>query len=341
MALFCFVLLLLTACEKKPEQVTLTGDTMGTTYHVTLVDWPETVKRDRVHIAIERILVQIDHDMSNYSDSSVLSQFNRLPPGQWFEVPPDLYAVVKVAQDISAASGGAYDITVSPLVDVWGFGPRHTAQEAGVIWHPPSPSEIEEARSQVGSQYIELQVSPPAFRKQRWLTLDLSSIAPGYAVDRIAFMLDQMGINRYLVEVGGELRVKGLNGDGQFWKLGIEDPRGVVSGQVRQAVSLQDKAMATSGNYRQFFEWEGVRYSHSVDPRSGMAVAHDLVSVTVLADTAAEADAWATAFAVLGTDMTLKLSSEKGLPVYLQVQRGDKLDVMTNPAMKSILEATQ
>lgn len=342
-ALFCFLcaVLALAGCSRAPREVQLTGDTMGTTYHITLVDWPASVQPDEVHLAIERLLKQVDHEMSNYSESSVLSQFNRVPPGQWFPVTPWLAEVVAIAQSVSAASGGAYDITVSPLVSAWGFGPKPARELSAGPQAPPEAAALEKARAEVGWQYLEYQADPPALRKQRWLTLDLSSIAPGYAVDRIAGLLAARGITRYLVEVGGELRVAGMNAAGEPWRLGIEDPQAVVPGQFRTALALSQEGMATSGNYRQFLEWQGVRYSHTIDPRTGMAVSHGLVSVTVLAPSAALADAWATAFAVLGEADTLALASAQQLPVYLLVRDGDRLVPRHNPLLQPYLEAAR
>jgi thiamine biosynthesis lipoprotein len=336
-----FMVLALTACDKKPAQVTLTGDTMGSTYHVTLVDWPKTVERDRIHIAIERIFDQINLDMSTYSESSVISKFNRLPPGELFAVSDDLLSVIRQAQAVSEASGGAYDITVSPLVDVWGFGANHASADAPPQLEPPSPEAIAKALAETGFRYLQLQENPPALQKKRWLMLNLNSIAPGFAADKIAAMLEAQGIHRYLVDVGGELRMAGSNAEGKPWTIGIEDPRGVVPGMVRQAVQLTNGALATSGNYHHFMESNGVHYSHIIDPRTGMAVSTNLVSVTVIDTSAAAADAWATAYSVLGVEATLALSEQRQQAVYLLVRDGDTLSVKMNSFMQKLLERAQ
>jgi thiamine biosynthesis lipoprotein len=240
---------------------------------------------------------------------------NRVPNALPFEVDGALFDLLLQAMEVSWLSNGAFDVTVGPLVNLWGFGPQH---REGRI---PSAAEIAAARENIGYQNLVFNIADSSVQKNRPVTIDLSAIAKGYGVDQVAELLRQAGIKDFMVEIGGELYLSGTNALGKPWRIAIEQP-GELVGQVHRTVNISNAAMATSGSYRNYFEVAGKRYSHTIDPRSGKPVTHKLVSVTVVADNCAYADALATAIDVMGPEQGLKLANEQGLAVYL-ISRGD------------------
>ncbi|MBK1617121.1 hypothetical protein CKO42_01375 [Lamprobacter modestohalophilus] len=306
------VALLLVGCGPGSEQrvLALRGATMGTTYSLQIVEPPAGLDRDALAQQVSTQLSDINGLMSTYQPTSELSRFNASSVTDWFLVSPELVAVVGAAQAVSEASAGAFDITVGPLVNLWGFGPTLTADVL------PSAAELQAARARVGWQQLDVQLQPPALRKARPdLYVDLSAIAKGYAVDRVAALIESVGVDNYLVEIGGELRGRGINGRGEPWQIAIERPETSKRAMFR-VVALRDIGMATSGDYRNFFEVDGARYSHTIDPATGRPVGHRLASVTVLADQAMEADAWATALLVLGPERGFELAERLGLAAF-------------------------
>lgn len=337
---FCLLPFCLVGCDDPvARQISFSGDTMGSTYHVSVVEWPDTVEPEDIRPAIEYILALVDKDMSNYRNDSALSLFNRFPVGEWFPVSKDLYRTILLAQQISAGSRGAYDITVAPLVELWGFGPARNNGSVPPPDSPPSAQQIAAALAETGYQYLQLRDQPaPALLKQRNLHIDLSSIAAGYAADLIAGWLESKGIHRYMIDVTGEFRVSGSNAKGGAWRIGITNPANPMDPSPIGSLLLSNGGVATSGNYHQYFWWEGRQYSHTIDPRNGMAVSHDLVSVTVAMPTAAEADAWATAYSVMGLEEALEHAEQARIAVYA-VSRGEggKLSTHISPEMKGLV----
>ncbi|WP_462322922.1 FAD:protein FMN transferase [Halochromatium sp.] len=313
LVLLCLTMILaLVGCGRGSEQrvLVLRGATMGTTYSVQIVEPPAGLDRDALAMRIETRLAEINALMSTYQPSSELSRFNASSGTDWRPVSSELVQVVAAAQALSEASAGAFDVTVGPLVNLWGFGPTVTADAL------PSVLEIEQARARVGWQQLAVRHQPPGLRKaQPNLYVDLSAIAKGYAVDQIAELVESVGVDRYLVEIGGELRGRGLNGRGEPWQIAIERPETSKRAMFR-VIALQDLGMATSGDYRNFVEIDGQRYSHTIDPATGRPVGHRLASVTVLADACMQADAWATALLVLGPERGFELAERLGLAAF-------------------------
>lgn len=293
LALSC---LLLTACgSKEQDSIRLQGETMGTTWHITLVPSP-TAKYDakELHAEVEQILERIDEQMSNWRQDSEISRFNQTPSSEWFPVSPDLVKLVQAAQQVSQLSAGVYDITVGPLVNLWGFGSQEKAQTK------PTEVEIKAALAKVGYQKLLTQENPPALRKtQSDIYVDLASIAPGYAVDLLAEHFEQQGINNYMVEVGGEVRALGQSPRSDDWRIGIEKPVD-LGHAVQQGMKLINAGLSTSGDYRDFFIENGKRYSHTIDTSSGYTVSHSLASVSVVAENATLADAYSTMLMAMG-----------------------------------------
>ena len=291
------------------------GATMGTTYSVKVAGLFTATDRDRLAAEIQGRLDRINRLMSTYDPDSELSRFNASDSGEWLPVSPETARVVAEAIRVGDLSGGALDVTVGPIVDLWSFGPE--ARPHGVL---PTDEEIAAAMSTVGYARLEVRLDPPALRKPSpACRVDLSSLAKGFAVDQVAERLEELGIDRYMVEVGGEIRTAGLNSSGNPWQIAVELPTTAGRG-IQRVIPLEERAMATSGDYRNYFEQDGVRFCHIIDPRAGRPVSHRLASVSVLADNCMRADALATALFVLGPEEGLQLAAELGIPALFLVR---------------------
>lgn len=292
-----------------------TGPTMGTTWRVTVV----ADRRDSAPIQpmIEGELAEIDRQMSTWRDDSAISEFNRRTDTSGHHAPAALVEVVSIAQQVSEASGGAFDITIAPLVDAWGFGRR------GPVDHPPTEEELTLLRARVRWLALHSDRTTSSLRKDEpGLNITLSAIAPGYAADVLSDRLVELGFPDHLVDVGGEFRARGVGPEGP-WRLGIERPDGPADARVvQEVVPLRDAALATSGDYRNYREEGGKRISHTIDPRTGRPIDHKLASVTVIHRTAALADAWATALNVLGPVDGFALAERDGLAALFLVRDG-------------------
>ena len=300
--------LLQSACSKAPPQVAeLAGRTMGTSYSVKLSPAPDERERAALQRQVEQRLQVINQQMSTYLPDSDLMRFNRTGTTDWQAQPAALVTLVEQANRVSELSDGQYDITVGPLVDLWGFG------SSGGRDSPPTQQEIDTLLSQVGYQHLQTRLDPPALRKTvADLQVDLSSIAKGWAVDQIAELLRAKGFENFLVEIGGEVLARGEKSSGKPWRIAIEQPS-FESRAIQRVIELRNMAMATSGDYRNFFTDGGQIYSHTIDPGTGQSVQHRLASVTVLADNCTTADAWATALMALGDQRAPRRADELGL----------------------------
>ncbi len=291
-------------------RIGFSGATMGTRYRVTLTGGRPMPALDDLHAGVVEILGTINRQMSTFRPDSELSMFNRTTATSWREVSPDLGHVLAKSLDISRLSGSAFDPTVAPLVDLWGFGPKvSTAPSRG-------DKRIGAALGVTGHEHLRVKETGTAVRKSRpGLTVDLSGIGKGFAVDRITDYLARAGVQHFLVDIGGDMRARRAAPTQATWRIGIERP---VAGQrtAHRVINIGDGAVATSGDYRNFFEAAGLRYSHIIDPRTGAPVSHGLASVTVIAATTEEADAWSTALMVLGPDAGSALAERTGIPAF-------------------------
>ena len=315
----CAIVLVLpvASCGRAPGALQLSGPTMGTTYHVVVTALPPAVSRGDVEAAIATVLEEADRYLSGWNPDSELARFNRSRSTDWEPVSPLLHAAVAEALSISESSGGAFDPTVGPLVRAWGFG-------AGAVADSPAPSAatIAQLLARVGHSRLELRSQPAALRKTLpELTIDLDGIAPGLAVDRLAMALDALGIRDYLVEIGGEVRSRGASPGRRPWRVAVEAPL-ARERRAQAVIVLSDAAVSTSGDYRDYREIDGRRYSHTIDPRVGRPVAHAVASVTVVHASAAAADAWATALMVLGPQQGLALAGREGLAALFILRAG-------------------
>ncbi len=314
--------LLLAACACAPPDpgaavVELAGPTMGTTWAVRVVTadaWPRA-ERDRVAGEIQAVLDDVESKMSHYDPSSELSRFNRGRTTRPFPVSAETFEVFRQARRLAELTAGALDVTVAPLVNAWGFGPVEPDR------FPPDADRLSRALEHVGYAGIELDEAASTLRKaDPAIEVDLSAVAKGYGVDLVAAALRGEGLERYLVEVGGEIVAAGANHLDRPWRIGIESP--AAGGGIQRVVPLRDRAMATSGDYRNRREVEGGWVSHTIDPRTGRPVEHRLASVSVVADRCVVADGLATALEVLGPDDGYALAVEREWAALFLV-RGD------------------
>ena len=293
---------------------------MGTQYHIS---WVSTqtgsasveVESQSIQLGVDELLLNINKSMSTYDKNSELSVINQTFNSDWQDISVDLYRVLMMAMQVNVQSLGAFDVTVGPLVNVWGFGPVKSTDEA------PKDKVVENALKQVGAGAINLRQRDESYqlKLKHPRYIDLSAIAKGYAVDVLGRYLQMQGIDNYLVEIGGEILTHGTKPGGQSWRVAIEAPND--QGRSAQLIlPLDNLGLATSGDYRNFFQQDGRRYSHTLDGRTGYPVQHGLASVSVLHSSVAMADAWATALTVLGSKEGLRLANEYDLAAFF-IQR--------------------
>jgi len=308
---FAFLMIIMAGCRFQRE-VLMDGNTMGTTYHVKVVAGYFDPISD-LKAKIDQCLKEVNAGMSTYAADSEISRFNSIRnTEERFAVSEDFFKVLIAAEDLYRFTNGAWDGTIKPLVDLWGFGDPSVQKKI------PAKENIDRLLADVGFGNIEIQDSRHIRKKKTSLSLDLNSIAKGYAVDRVAAMIRANGFENFLVEIGGEVYVSGSRKNGQPWRVGINRPLKEASiSQVYRVVTLQNLALATSGDYRNFFEIEGRRYSHVLDPRTGYPVRNTVVSASVMAETCMFADGLATALMVMGPVKGLEL-----------VERLDRVEAM-------------
>ncbi|WP_412481719.1 FAD:protein FMN transferase [Pseudomonas asiatica] len=307
-AFLCFLLMLLTACNQGPTLERLGGPTMGSSYSIQYVREPGGPAPVQVQAAVETILHDIDQHYSTYRGDSTISRFNQLPANQCQVLPPDMLELVSLGQHLAEQSGGAFDLTVEPLLDLWGFGPQARHEQV------PDPSALAQVRQRVG--YRHLHIDGQALCKDAPVKLDFNSIAAGHAVDLIAARLQAMGVANFVAEATGELKAAGRKPDGSPWRIALELPR--EDRQIaRQIIPVNGLSVSTSGDYRHYFEENGRRYSHTFDARLGRPVQHDLAAVTVLDASALQADGYSTLLLILGPERGWDFAVAHGLAAVL------------------------
>ncbi|WP_409558344.1 FAD:protein FMN transferase [Achromobacter animicus] len=308
----------------------LAGATMGTTWSARLA-LPAGVTEASVRQGIQAALDQVVAQMSTWETHSDITRYNRAESG-WQTLPPEFFHVLHHALMLAEDSGGAYDPTVGPLVNAWGFGPHQRAFE------PPSPAAIQTARDRCGWRRVPLDQDRHAAWQPGGVYLDLSSIAKGFGVDRAALALDGLGITDYLVEVGGELRARGKRPDGQSWRVAIEVPD--ASDDHALALPLNNCSIATSGDYRRHAGDGDARYAHTIDPRTGHPVRNVVASVTVLHPVCMQADALATVLTVLGEAEGLAYARRHALAALFIMRGEDAWRVIATPQFEALALAT-
>ncbi len=305
---------------------------MGTVWRVTVAG----VEASRQAALQQKIEQQLDHDdwtLSTWKAESKLSQFNRYQGCEPQPISADMADIITLALRIGKETQGAMDITVGPLVDLWGFGPRKAPQQT------PSQQQITATMAMTGLQHLQvIQTVEGAMLRKTLpaLSLDLSTMGEGYATDHLARLMEQEGVKNYLVSVGGALVSRGLNADHNAWRVAIQKPTDTRN-EVEAIVDLQGHGISTSGDYRNYYELDGKRISHIIDPKTGQPITHHLVSATVIATTALEADGWDTGLVVLGSEKAKALALRHHLAVYLITKEQGQFKTWFSPAFKTFL----
>lgn len=291
---------------------------MGTTWSIRLAGAPSNLDQRALRSQVRRRLDELEQAMSTYRDDSEVSRFNASPTTNWFAVSRDVALVVAEAQRVSQITGGAFDITAGPLVELWGFGRTRHARV-------PTREDIHQALARVGWQRLSVRLNPPSVRKaEPDMAIDLSGIAKGYAVDAVVALLQSQRLTNCLVQIGGETRACGVNPAGASWRVGIATPAAHAR-TLERVVELRDQALATSGDYRNHRVVDGRRIGHLFDPRTGQPVTNDAASVSVLAGSCMTADALATALCVLGTERGLAVAEARGAAGLFLLRDGRRL----------------
>lgn len=323
----------LAGCSFEPEEKIweIAGPVFGTQYHINVVLTEDESRLENLGSGIEQVLEDVDASMSTWREESELSRLNRREDqSEWIELSEPLYEVLFVAAEVSSLTDGAFDVTIGPVVNLWGFGPDARPDQV------PDDQELKAKLNQTGYENIELKSDPPALRAHRPQYIDLSAIAKGYAVDAVARYLEEAGVGAYLVEIGGEVRVNGRKPNGDAWRLAIEEPVSERR-QINRVVALDSQAMATSGDYRNYYESEGRRYSHTIDPETGKPIRHKLASVTVIAENTMLADALATGFNVMGFERAQALATRENVAAYFIVRGDNGFEAHYTPAFTAYL----
>ncbi|MCD9513594.1 FAD:protein FMN transferase [Photobacterium carnosum] len=310
-------LLALAGCGDQRQQITINGSTMGTYYSIKIINQDGLPTTKVIQQEIDRRLELVNDQMSTYRPQSELSLFNQSPANKPFPVSAATAKVITEALRISNISHGAYDVTVGPVVNLWSFGPEARPESI------PTDKDVTTRLSEVGYQHLQVLAGNQLVKDEAKLYVDLSSIAKGYGVDVVAdYLKDDLHVKNFMVDVGGELRLQGKNQANVLWRIAVEKP---VENEraVQEILQVGNMAIATSGDYRNYFDENGVRYSHLINPKTGRPIDNHVVSVTVIASSCMTADAYATTFSVMGEDESIALANQENIPVMLIVKTKD------------------
>ena len=333
--LFAVALCFLSACaeEASPNLQVLRGQTMGTYWQVSIAEKHLPIEASALQTGIEAELAAVNQSMSTYIPDSELMRWNRQSSSEAQTISPELRHVVAKALQISAQSEGMYDVTVGPLVNLWGFGPDK-------VQTAPNEDTIVEVLSYTGYQHLQLSAEGLA-KDHPQTQIDLSSIAKGYGVDRVADYLQRQGLQHFIIDIGGEVRMQG-NRFGQAWRIGVEMPKHSDSRELESVIRVQDRqlSMATSGNYRNFLNYEGMQAVHTINPKTGKGAQSSLLSVTVLHEDCMSADAYATALMALGDRQAEDFAARYDLAVLFIFagEQAGEFTLRTSPRYESVLK---
>ena len=320
----------LTGCWFSERIEEFGGPTMGSTYSIKYVRSEGSPSLDQLKHETDAILSEVDQQMSTYRDDSLIEQFNQAPAGTCQSMPEPVLELVEAGRLLNQQSQGAFDLTLEPLLNLWGFGPKGRAEKV------PTAEQLAAARARTGMQH--LRRDGQQLCKEVDLQVDFNSIAAGYTVDRIAQRLTELGVNSYLVEVTGELKAAGRKPDGQPWRIGLEAPQ--EGERVAQRIlALDGYGISTSGDYRNYFEENGRRYSHTLDPLTAAPITHTLAAVTVADKSTLRADGWSTLLMVMGTERGLAFAERMGIAAFFVTREGDAFVTQGTQAFEQLFAA--
>lgn len=328
-----FVLTSLSGCSKPEKKIEIAGHTMGTSYHIIVIASVNSSEenqenlRSKLKLQIDNLLIIINKQMSTYQKDSEISNFNQYRKSNWFNISKDFSYVVEKAQEISKKTNGAFDITVSPFVELWGFGSK-------IQYSIPTQKQLRVLLAHTGYLHLKVRKEKPALIKDNpSLKIDLSAIAKGFAVDKIADYLSEQGFDNYLVEIGGEIQARGKNDEDKHWQVAIEQPEKKhtnITSPVNKIISISDEGLATSGDYRNYYIKDGVRFSHMINPKTGRPITHKLASVTIIHKSTMIADAYATAVMVMGEKEGKEFILKNNIKANMIIRAGDKFISWSN-----------
>ena len=330
----CASTLLFACSAPQPNEQAIYGKTMGTTYTVKFVESQDnTIVLPALKAEIDDALIQVNALMSTYDPESELSLLNQAPADTPFPISEQTTLVLVEAIRLNKLSSGTLDVTVGPLVNLWGFGPDKRPETV------PSPEELRAVRDFVGIDKFTLQ-DGIVTKQHESVYIDLSTIAKGYGVDVVADILETNDIDNYLVEIGGEMRVAGQKKNGASWRVAVEKPISTQR-EAQKIFSIGNNAIATSGDYRIYFEYDGKRYSHLIDPNTGYPITHNLVSVTVVHPSSMTADGLATALNVMGPEKAKVLAERNNLSVFMVLKEGEEFVEYSSPSFEALIQNQQ
>ena len=324
----------LSSCSNEQNQnIELKGNAMGTFYFIKLIDVPKTIHKEKIDLEINKTLLEINKIVSNWDSLSEISLINSNKTLLPIKVSNELLDVFKTANLINAKSNGFFDITLDPIIELWGFGYKEDEYKK----EPPLKQDILEALSLVNQkQNLEINhLNNELIKRKKDVLFNLSAIGKGYGIDLIGKKLKNLNINNFLINIGGDILTKGYNSKKQDWVIGIENPN-LQQQFIKEIINVTNKGVATSGDYKNFFDINGKKYSHIINPKSGMPINHSTKSVTVIEESAMLADGWATAFLAMGSTQGLKIAEKEKIAVIFIDKSEKKLIKITSNEFKKL-----
>ena len=331
--IYIILYLLLSSCsENKSHNIDLKGNTMGTYYFVNLVDIPKTITKEKIQLEIKNALSKANKILSNWDETSEISQLNNNRTTEPISISNDLINVFKQAIIINDKSNGYFDLTLDPLIELWGFG----YTKKNTIDRVPNKDKIQETLTLVNqNKLLHINSKNQLLKNNKYIKLNLSAIGKGYGIDIIAKTLDDLNIKNYIIDIGGDIFVKGHNKNNTDWVIGIENPK-LDEKLIKEIITVSNKGVATSGDYKNYFSKNGIKYSHIINPKNGMPITHSTKSVTVVDKNAMSADGWATALLAMGSKAGLKVAENEKIAVMFVDEVEDKLLKIKSSQFKSL-----
>ena len=332
-AILIFSFLLIFSCsQEKNYNAKIKGNTMGTYYFIEVIDVPVELKIKNIELEIKNTLKKANKILSNWDKDSEISIINKTDKTTAIKISDELNEVFKTAKEINAKSNGFFDLTLDPIIELWGFG--YKSKQMQVI---PKDNQIKNILSLIGQKsFLKMNFdNNELIKKNKDIKINLSSIGKGYGIDLIGKKLDQLGINNYIINIGGDILTKGYNSKKENWVIGIENPN-LKEKLIKEIVNLTNKGLATSGDYKNFFTKDGKRYSHIINPKTGKPIKHSTKSVTVIHENSMKADGWATAFLALGSLEGLKIADKEKIAVLFIDEIDNKLIKFKSSAFKNL-----
>ena len=330
--LIIFFLLNFSCSQEKNYNAQIKGNTMGTYYFIEVIDVPIELKIKNIELEVKNTLKEANKILSNWDKDSEISIINKTNKTTAIKISDELNEVFKTAKEINTKSNGFFDLTLDPIIELWGFG--YKSKQMQVI---PKDNQIKNVLSLIGQKsFLRMNFdNNELIKKNKDIKINLSSIGKGYGIDLIGKKLDQLGINNYIINIGGDILTKGYNSKKENWVIGIENPN-LKEKLIKDIVNLTNKGLATSGDYKNFFTKDGKRYSHIINPKTGKPIMHSTKSVTVIHENSMKADGWATAFLALGSLEGLKIADKEKIAVLFIDEIDNKLIKFKSSAFKNL-----